>query len=341
MALFCSFQTNDRHSEQSSLVVMASPPASSMPPRESITAKEKEIMIADNDGSCVSTKDDGTCIWTDENADENETTRHYYNEALHADNIIDVDVPIDVVAEIFKAYETDIAPYYDTNQSTDDFCLVVPYAPGVKTWGSFVNKDDIRSDIRWYSVNNPQTYERYLPFVERLGLMDRLRELDWISPSSPSSSSSSTTSDDDDNVVESDDDLTVISMFFIPRSFSKKYQFHEDWSEEIGTEVVTFLIPLSLNFTIGLAYKDNDDEIRTYDYTLGKAVGVGGGMLHSTGIGRSETQDVLLCVYIGGKDPEMWEYTQDNIADELEHYRHPFKGFIRNEFLTGRPSKCQ
>jgi hypothetical protein len=265
------------------------------------------------DGSCASSYN--PCIWT---VDEENDVRHCYNQAMHADNIVEVDVPVDVVASIRKDYEQDVAPFWHTSQSTDDFCLVAPYAPGVKTWSSLV--EEVRSDIRWYSVNNPATYERYLQHVQRLGLMDRIRELEWIPPQ---------------------EELTVFSIFFIPRSFSKRHQFHEDWAEEVGTQVVTFLVPLSSNFTIGLAYQDNDDQVQTYNYTIGKAIGVAGGMMHSTGVGQSESQDVLLCVYIGGKNKDMWQYTQDNIADELEHYHHPFKGFIRNEFLEGRKSKCQ
>ncbi|KAG7363580.1 hypothetical protein IV203_026941 [Nitzschia inconspicua] len=289
--------------EETSMMVTATAPDESTEQQEDVAAC---TLSSDDD-------EDATCVWTE--VDGN--TRHYYNKALHADNIIEVDVPRDVVANIQRDYEKDVAPFWHTNQSTDDFCLVAPYTPGVKTWSSIV--DDVRSDIRWYSVNNEETYQRYYQHVKQLGLMDRVRELEWI---------------------PSDQDLTVFSIFFIPRSFSKKYQFHVDWSEEVGTQVVTFLVPLS-NFTIGLAYHDKDDEIRTYNYTLGKAIGVGGGNSHSTGIGRSETQDVLLCVYIGGQSKEMWEYTQENIADELEHYHHPFKGFIRNEFLEGRESKCQ
>ena len=266
-----------------------------------------------HDDHCPSTSEGGTCHWNT-----------YYNQAMHADNVIEVDVPIDVVADIRREYQKHIEPHLETNRSTDDFCLVSPYSKGVKTWNTHARVDDIRSDIKWYSVNNEAAYQKYLMYVKRLGLLERVKEHNWIRR-------------------ESDDDLTVYSIFFIPRSFSRGHQFHVDWNEELGTQTVTFLVPLSSDFSIGLAYEDNDDEIREYNYKLGKAIGVGGGLLHSTGIGKAEenAQDVLLCVYIGGKDEDLWEYTLDNIADELEHYNDPFQGFIRNENLHGRPSKCQ
>jgi hypothetical protein len=119
--------------------------------------------------------------------------------------------------------------------------------------------------------------------------------------------------------------------------------FHEDWSEEVGNKLFTVLVPLSDTFQIGLAYKDTDNEIRQYQYQLGKAIAVGGGLMHSTGKGNAlpGSQDVLLCVYVGGKDEEVWDYALENIADELEHYMSPFDGWMRNENLNGRPSKCQ
>mmetsp|Transcript_19953 Transcript_19953/g.29558 ORF Transcript_19953/g.29558 Transcript_19953/m.29558 type:complete len:289 (-) Transcript_19953:117-983(-) len=242
-------------------------------------------------------------------------TIDYYNEAMNADNVFEIDVDPKVVLDVRADYEKDVKPYLKTGKSTDDFCLVSPYNPEATTW-KFV--DDVRSDIKWYSVNNEKTYEKYLEHVNRLGLFDAVRERNWIQS----------------------ENLTVYSMFLIVRSFSKKYQFHEDWSEQVGTQIATFLVPLS-DFYVGLAYKDNDGKTKKYDYKLGKAVGLGGGFMHSTGKGQGEEEDVLLCVYIGSDDPKIWKYARRNIDDELEHYMSPSRGFIRNENLKGGPSKCE
>ncbi|KAL3920856.1 MAG: hypothetical protein SGILL_003051, partial [Bacillariaceae sp.] len=281
---------------------------------------------SESEGACE-TGQDGTCLWhqddddeDDDDDDDDDDTYSFYNPEMHADNILEVDVPVNVIHDIRRGYEGDIAPFYNTNHSTEDFCLVAPYAPGVKTWGSFVDVDEARSDIRWYSVNNLSTYEKYRSHVERLGLLDRVRE---------------------HKMIPAEEELTVLSIFFIPRSFSKSYQFHEDWPEEVGSQVVTFLMPLSDDFSIDMVYRDADEEVRHYNYTLGKAIGVGGGLLHSTGTGQAKTQNVLLCVYIGGKNEEMWDYALDTISDELEYYQDPFRGFVRNENLKGGKSKCQ
>jgi hypothetical protein len=286
--------------------------------QSAISIETEEEVDTDNHKGCDATnsKNDGSCVWHNSNDDD----YSFYNPQLHAYNLLEVDVPVDVVKDLFQGYRRDVAPHYDTHRSTHDFCLVTPYAPGVQTWGSLVDDNEVRSDIRWYSVNNPATYDKYQQQVERLGLLERVRE---------------------HRLVPETEDLTVLSIFFIPRSFSKKFQFHEDWPEEVGSQVVTFLVPLSDDFSIHMVYKDEDDEIRHYNYTMGKAIGVGGGLLHSTGVGHAETQNVLLCVYIGGRNEEMWEHALDTISDELEHYYDPFQGFIRNKNLKGGKSKCQ
>ena len=267
-------------------------------------------VVSSHEGVCTIHNDGSTSCHVEDD---------YWNNDMNAYNIKEIDVPIDVIKEIHHEYQQNIQPHLRSGNSTDDFCLVSPYQEGVSTWGSFVNEQ--RSDIQWWSVNTPETFEYYMNYVKRLGLVEEAKTL---------------------MQAESDDDLTVYSIFFIPRSFSKSLEFHEDWSEEVGTGVITFLVPLN-DFNIGLAYKDEDNEVQQYKYRLGKAVAVGGGLLHSTGVGQAEEgeQDVLLCVYVGARDPEIWWYAQVNIDDELEHYNHPFKGFIRNERLSDRPSKCQ
>lgn len=240
--------------------------------------------------------------------------------SLKADNMVEVDLPIDVLQEIYHDYTVDVKPHLNSGKSTKDFCLVSPYNPATTTWGSFVK--EAKSDIKWYSVNNEATYQRYLNHVHRLGLLETVKEMKWT-----------------------ESEPQVYSMFLITRSFSKRHEFHLDWSEEVGTQIATFLIPLK-DFRIGMAYKDEDDKTHKYKYQLGKAAGVAGGLWHSTGKGEyteeENDEDVLLCVYVGSDDPDIWDYALENIADELEHYQDPVtKSFVRNENLNGKKSKCQ
>ena len=236
-----------------------------------------------------------------------------YNNDLHADNAVEIDVDPNVVREIFSDYKDDIKPYLNTSKSTEDFCLVTPYNPETRTWQT--NDDKVRSDMKWYSVKNFKTYERYRRHVERLDIK-KLFKGTWI-----------------------DDDITIYSMFFLVRSHCEEHHMHVDWSGGVHTQVVTVLIPLK-DFGINLAYKDVDDNVQHYDYKFGKAIGVSGGFLHSTDIGHSDPEDVLLCIYLGSSDPTIWEYAQDAIADELQYYMSPFDGFVRNQEFP-RKRICQ
>mmetsp|Transcript_2031 Transcript_2031/g.2879 ORF Transcript_2031/g.2879 Transcript_2031/m.2879 type:complete len:291 (+) Transcript_2031:71-943(+) len=278
----------------------------------SLSIAKLEPTCENKDANCTSP--------ADRVAAETAVDYHYYNPDLHANNIIEVTLDKEVLKEIRAGYDKDIHPHYESAKSTDDFCLVAPYSQKTMTF-QFIK--EVRSDIRWYSVRNKETYDRYLELVKKLGLIETIKDRKW---------------------VDEDDEPIIYSMFFIPRSFSNKHEFHDDWPEEIGTQITTFLIPMSDDFNIGLAYLDNDMNPQSLQYTYGKGYGVGGGLRHSTDTGKSETQDVLLCVYVGSsKKKKVWKWAKKYIADELEHYMNPFKGFVLNDNFKreGVTSKCQ
>ena len=126
------------------------------------------------------------------------------------------------------------------------------------------------------------------------------------------------------------EDPTIYAIFFIPRSHSEVSQIHKDWRFTAKTQIVTMLVPIN-KFDIHLKYLDADDEERDYEYKLGKGIGFAGGFTHSTGLGDTEEEDVLLCVYLGSQDENIWRIARNNIGDELEYYNSPIKGFVRNE----------
>jgi len=76
------------------------------------------------------------------------------------------------------------------------------------------------------------------------------------------------------------DEVAVYNILFLVRSKSDKLHYHLDWADKLGTNAMTFLIPLN-NFTVHMKYYDEDDEVRRYKYKYGKAVGFGGGFWHS------------------------------------------------------------
>lgn len=81
--------------------------------------------------------------------------------------------------------------------------------------------------MKWYSPKNEETFERYLNHVERLGLRDLVKG----------------------TMVDASDEVQVYNILFLVRSHSEKYHWHLDWSEELGTQALTFLVPLN-NFSI-------------------------------------------------------------------------------------------
>ena len=242
---------------------------------------------------------------------------YYYNEALNVDNVYEFDLDMDAIEKIRADYESDVKPFLETRKSTDDFCLTTPYDNGRKVWDHEGDNNAKKSDMRWYSPKNKETFDRYMKHVERLGLRDLVKG----------------------RFVDDTDEVQVYNILFLVRSHSDVHHYHLDWSQELGTQSITFLVPLN-NFTIHMKYYDNDDQIRQYKYKYGKGVGFGGGFLHSTDTGHGEEDDVLLCVYLGGNDPDLWEYVVDNIGDESGYYVNPFKGFVRNENVSRKKQIC-
>lgn len=126
-----------------------------------------------------------------------------------------------------------------------------------QVWDNQNDNNKKRSDMKWYSPLNEETFDRYMAHVERLGLKDLVKGF-FV-----------------------DGDVSVYNILFLVRSHSDKYHFHLDWSEELGTQSLTFLVPLN-NFSIHMKYYDNDDELQQYKYKMGTGVGFGGGFLHSS-----------------------------------------------------------
>ena len=229
-----------------------------------------------------------------------------WNESLHAYNAKEIDVDVNVVHEIWNEYVANVKPYRSNQTSSDDFCLVSPYAAGTETWDS--GGQEARSDIMWYSPRNFETYNKYFDYARRLGIVDAVNG----------------------TFIDHTEGITMYTFFFIPRSFSHSLHYHLDWDDGVYTQVVTVLVPLN-DFNIHLKYIDAREEEQDYEYKVGKAIGIAGGFWHATGLGKGDEEDVLLCVYLASKNPEIWDSAINYISDELEYYMNPSEGFVRNE----------
>lgn len=216
---------------------------------------------------------------------------------------IEVDLDVDVVRKIRAGYEADVAP--NLGYSTDDICYVDPYHPDKEVWD---DEGVYKSNAKWYSLRSEKTYQKHLRYVEAFGLKDIFKQT-WINS----------------------DEVTVYGMFFLVRSHSMVHHIHWDWQAEINTQLITFLIPIK-DIDIHLAYLDNEENMQKYEYKVGKGIGFAGGFMHGTDVGHTDTDDVLFSVYLGGDDPDIFDFWQASSADELENHMHPTKGWIRNQW---------
>lgn len=179
-----------------------------------------------------------------------------FNDELNVENVFEVDMDLDVIEQIRADYAKDVLPYLETGHSTDDFCLTMPYSEGTSIWDEGDGHQK-RSDMKWYSPRNKETYNKYLAHVEGLGLKELVKDL-----------------------VDTDE-AVIYNILFLVRSTVEKLHFHLDWSDLLGTNAMTFLIPMN-NFTVHMRYYDEDDEVQRYKYKYGKAVGFGGGFWHTS-----------------------------------------------------------
>lgn len=179
-----------------------------------------------------------------------------FNEELNVENVFEVDMDLDVVKRIRADYEKDVLPVLETGHSTENFCLTSPYNADTSIWDEGDGVE--RSDMKWYSPRNKETFDKYMEHAEALGLKKLVGE----------------------QLVDTDE-VAVYNILFLVRSRSEKHHFHLDWADKLGTNAMTFLIPLN-NFSIHMKYYDEDDEIRRYKYKYGKAVGFGGGFWHTS-----------------------------------------------------------
>ena len=236
-----------------------------------------------------------------------------YNPQFHANNVIEFDVNMDIVKKLLAEYEADVAPHRE--YSTDDICVVDPYKTVWKEQGGGV----FRSNAVWYSPRNRETFEKYHRIVEEMGLEEIFKE--WIDS----------------------EKISVLSMFFLTRDHSKNLNMHLDWPHDVHTQILSILLPIR-EVGVHFAYTDNDGNTNHHKYEVGKALGFGGGFLHSTDVGDSDLDDVIFNIYLAAAevpdDPDMWWQFLFGTDDELQRYMHPSKGFVQHEWYEDDKDIC-
>ena len=234
-----------------------------------------------------------------------------YNSKLNSNNVVEIfDLNPNIIAQIRQGYEEDVEP--NLGYSTEDICYVDPYHPDKAVWSGYADVT-YRSNAKWYSMRSLDSYNKYAKYIEELGILDYFQGT-WIDAPK----------------------VTIYGMFFLKRNHSEAHHMHWDWQYEINTQLITFLLPVK-DVEVGLAYKDVNDQMHHYNYEDGKGIGFAGGFMHSTDVGHSETDNVLMSIYLGGDDLDVYELWQASSSDELENHMHPINGWVRNPMNVDAP----
>ena len=229
--------------------------------------------------------------------------KEFYNEELKAYNVQEVNLDLDILDEIRLFFEEDILNNLNSEpqQTLGDPDGEDHFFKTYTRWSS---------DLKWVSVNNLKTYQRWLEYFHKFSLDKTFS-----------------------NLVDFDERIVVYSIFFVARSKCFKYNFHDDFVKGVGVNALSLMAPLhdmESKDSIHLSYRNKNDETATYKYKKGKAIVFGEKFIHGTDIGQTKEQEVFLCFSFGTDKEEYLEKIFKTTANQGEYFMHPTKGFIRS-----------
>jgi len=231
-----------------------------------------------------------------------EGAEKFFNYEMGAPNVLDFDLDPRIMNDIRQDFDQYVRDSVSLNDSRTSYT----YGSGVQSF--FVLKmPKWHSDIRWVSVDNLETYNHYLDYVRRLGLLDLFSR-----------------------IIDFDDSVIVYSIFFVIRSKCNDHNFHVDFIKGGNTNAFTMMTPIDRP-TVPLAFKTSDGKLREYLYAQNEGIAFGEGFWHSTGIGEDNAPQALFCVSIGTDKERDWDKISETTAYQSHHFMHPKKGFIKND----------
>lgn len=193
----------------------------------------------------------------------NDSTKDYYNTQLNANNVFKIVIDIDIIDLIENYFNTHIK----NNYQNINFHTTSP------SWNS---------DIKWTSVNNIETYNKFLKIFKNLNF-DKIKQF-----------------------IDFKDEIRCYSAFFVTRSYCKKPNFHTDFINT-GNNAFTLMTPLTnIDDDVNghLLFKDNDDNVHVYRYKRGDCIVFGDSFLHSTQ--PYEGKEVTFLCFTFGSDKETY-----------------------------------
>tara|TARA_Y100001938_G_scaffold22795_2_gene29552 strand:+ start:10391 stop:11164 length:774 start_codon:yes stop_codon:yes gene_type:complete len=229
-------------------------------------------------------------------------------EPLNAYNVLEFDIPESELDKVNSYYLKEIQPNLQNEKTEEGFTGGLYCEIGDRDeedcW--FIMETKWNSDLKWVSVNNLKTYEKWSKLFYEF-------KFDKVF----------------DNLIDYDKKINIYSIFIVTRSEGVSHDFHIDWFGPANGNAFTSMAPIQTcrEDTINLDYKDVDGNQRQYKYEKGKSVAFSEGFLHSTGVGKSETPDAFLCFSFGSDKPEYQETNQKTGAYQGKRYMDPQKGW--------------
>ena len=223
----------------------------------------------------------------------------FINSKLNARNVLEVPILSSTIDKLTNYYKTYIKP----NLRNEDCDGLIQGADGHEF---YCDSPSWKSDIRWISVNNLDTYHHFLSYFETMGLNDIFKK-----------------------VIDVDSKIIVYSIFFVVRSKISEHYWHVDFETGTNVNAFTLLTPLQDRNQINLAYYDINDNLNRYEYKKNIGIVFGENFLHSTDIAFQDDPEVVFCFSFGTDKIRDWKYIKQTAASQGEHYMHPFHGFLK------------
>lgn len=217
--------------------------------------------------------------------------KNFFSKSLQAKNILEIDIDIEVIFQ--SSIVKTLTACKDFSAKSDFFSIVKP------SWGG---------DMRWISSKNIDCYKEFYHCFQLLSLPALFKE-----------------------IIEYSSEIRLYSGFMVERS-SSKISYHTDWNEKLTNNAFTLLTPIhhppdGLN----LVYKDVKGRDKIYHYKYGKAIIIGGELIHSTEPGSSCEATKLLCFQFG---TDLGAYNQGVVncmGTQCEFFRLPDGRFVSNK----------
>jgi hypothetical protein len=222
--------------------------------------------------------------------------KHFINPKLLARNVLEVDVPADLL---------------DSLGAITEEVRAVTAAGGLITLGKglefFVMQlANWNSDLRWISQADERSFEFFEDLFRRTGAAGHV-----------------------ERYVDLAKAITLYSGFFVTRRTCTKPYFHVDWNDG-HNDAFNFITPLTENCgELGLLYRDMLGQERKYTYRLGKALIIGDKFLHSVEPGEAAEPVVLLSFTFGTDKMDRWPLLSKTAAHQGVTHRRPDGVFVR------------